>query len=209
MSALGAGGKGSIIHPINNSKGCGGVMRVAPIGLVSKGLTLEQTFQLAAEAAACTHGHPSGYLSAGAMASLVRSLAEGAGLRSAAEQTLAILRSYDRHDETEDSIKKALALAGQPCGDQAAAVETLGGGWVGEEALAIGLYAALSAGSFVEAIRIATNHSGDSDSTASIAGQLWGAMNGLDGIPHTWTSALDVLLPLLHLTRQLFGDLSA
>jgi ADP-ribosyl-[dinitrogen reductase] hydrolase len=74
---------------------------------------------------------------------------------------------------------------------------------VGEEALAIGLYAALCALSFVEAIRIATNHGGDSDSTASIAGQLWGAMNGLDGIPHVWVSALDVLLPLLHLARQL------
>jgi ADP-ribosylglycohydrolase len=209
MSALGAGGKGSIGGPINNSKGCGGVMRVAPVGLESKGFRPEQTFQLAAEAAACTHGHPSGYLSAGAMAGMVRFLAEGADLRSAADQSLAILRSYDRHEETEESVKKALALAGQPCADQAAAVETLGGGWVGEEALAIGLYAALSAGSFVEAIRIATNHSGDSDSTASIAGQLWGAMNGLDGIPHVWVSTLDVLLPLLHLTRQLFGDFSA
>ena len=209
MSALDAGGKGSINHPLNNSKGCGGVMRVAPIGLVSKGLKPGQTFQLAAETAACTHGHPSGYLSAGAMAAMVRFLAEGADLRSAADQSLAILRSYDRHEETEAAIKKAIALAGQSCGDRAAAVETLGGGWVGEEALAIGLYAALSARSFVEAIRIATNHSGDSDSTAAIAGQLWGAMNGLDDIPHTWVSALDVLLPLLHLARQLFGDLSA
>ena len=113
MSALSAGGNGSISHPINNSKGCGGVMRVAPIGLVSKGLKPEQTFQLAAEAAAFTHGHPSGYLSAGAMATMVRFLAEGADLRSATDQSLAILRSYDRHDETEAAIKKAIALAGQ------------------------------------------------------------------------------------------------
>lgn len=202
MSALGAGGKGSIIHRINDSKGCGGVMRVAPIGLAPKGLEPEETFQLAAEAAACTHGHPSGYLSAGAMAAMVRFLVEGADLRSAADQSLAILRSYDRHEETEAAIEKAIALAGQPCGDRAASVEMLGGGWVGEEALAIGLYATLCAGSFVEAIRIATNHSGDSDSTASIAGQLWGAMNGMEGIPHVWVSALDVLSPLLHLTRQ-------
>jgi ADP-ribosylglycohydrolase len=202
MSALSSGGKGSIRHALNNSKGCGGVMRVAPIGLVLKGLKPEETFQLAAEAAACTHGHPSGYLSAGAMAVLVRFLVEGIDLRRAADRSLAILRGYDQHDETEEAIEKAIALAGQPCRDRAEAVETLGGGWVGEEALAIGLYAALSAGSFVEVIRIATNHSGDSDSTASIAGQLWGAMNGMDGIPHVWVSALDVLSPLLHLARQ-------
>ena len=76
MSALGNGGKGSIDHPLNNSKGCGGVMRVAPIGLVPNGFKPEQTFQLAAEAAACTHGHPSGYLSAGAMAILDSPLEE-------------------------------------------------------------------------------------------------------------------------------------
>jgi len=82
-------------------------------------------------------------------------------------------------------------------------VEKLGAGWVGEEALAIALYSVLSANSFVEAVAIATNHSGDSDSTASIAGQLWGAMNGLAGIPNDWIMALDVLHPLLHLSRQL------
>ena len=33
LSALAAGGRGSIEQPINDSKGCGGVMRVAPVGL--------------------------------------------------------------------------------------------------------------------------------------------------------------------------------
>ena len=99
----------------------------------------------------------------------------------------------------------AVALAAKGLKDHAAAVETLGGGWVGEEALAIALYAALSANSFVEALLIGANHSGDSDSTASIAGQLWGAMNGLGGIPHDWVTTLDILLPLLHLARQLIA----
>jgi len=74
---------------------------------------------------------------------------------------------------------------------------------VGEEALAIGLYAALSAESFVDTVAIAANHSGDSDSTASIAGQIRGAEFGLEGIPHEWVTSLDVLPPLLHLSRQL------
>lgn len=207
MSALSVGrGRGSMENAINDSKGCGGVMRVAPIGLVTERFTHQETFQLAAEAAASTHGHPSGYLSAGTMAAMVRFLVEGADLRSAANQSLAILRGHNRHEETEDAVKKSLALADQHCADRAAAVETLGGGWVGEEALAIGLYAALSAENFVEAIRIAANHSGDSDSTASITGQFWGAMHGLDGISHVWVSSLDVLLPLLHLARQFLRD---
>jgi ADP-ribosyl-[dinitrogen reductase] hydrolase len=63
----------------------------------------------------------------------------------------------------------------------------------------------LSAESFVEAISVAANHSGDSGSTASIAGQLWGAANGLAGMPHDWVARLDVLLPVLHLSRQLIS----
>ena len=82
------------------------------------------------------------------------------------------------------------------------AIHSIGGGWVGEEALAIALYAVLAGGSYGEAIRIASNHDGDSDSTASIAGQLWGTWKRLEGIPHDWISRLDVLLPSLHMARQ-------
>jgi ADP-ribosyl-[dinitrogen reductase] hydrolase len=181
-------------------------MRVAALGLATKRFTAQETFQLAAEAAACTHGHPSGYLSAGVMATMIRQLMEGANLRDAVAQSLAALRGYDRHEETCEAVEKPLALSGQSCLDRPGAVETLGGGWVGEQALAIGLYSALSATSFVEAIRIAANHSGDSDSTASIAGQLWGAMHGLETMPHEWVSVLDVLRPILHLSGRLLRD---
>ena len=58
------------------------------------------------------------------------------------------------------------------------------------------------AGLRVEGIRIAANHDGDSDSTASIAGQLWGTWKGIEGIPHDWVSRRDVLCPLLHAARQ-------
>jgi ADP-ribosylglycohydrolase len=78
----------------------------------------------------------------------------------------------------------------------------LGEGWVGEEALAIGLYAALVAPSFEDALAIAANHDGDSDSTASIAGQIWGAWHGIAGIPADWVFALDVLEPALHLIHR-------
>jgi ADP-ribosylglycohydrolase len=39
------------------SKGCGGVMRVAPIGPISASAKPRTAFVLAAEAAALTHGH--------------------------------------------------------------------------------------------------------------------------------------------------------
>jgi ADP-ribosylglycohydrolase len=76
---------------------------------------------------------------------------------------------------------------------------------VGEEALAIGLYAAMSASSFTACIELAANPDGDSDSTASIAGQLWGARHGLAEIQDEVVSQLDVLEPLFDVFRE-WGD---
>lgn len=187
-------------------------MRVAPIGLIGPLGDTDTVFQMAADAAALTHGHPSGYLSAGVVASIVWLLVDGINLDTrlrsysdsgAIDRSREILVMHPGHEETLAAMNGAVALATKGSKDHAVAVETLGGGWVAEEALAIALYAVLSADSFVEAISIGANHSGDSDSTASIAGQFWGAMNGLGGIPHDWVTNLDVLSPLLHLARQL------
>lgn len=200
-------------------------MRTAPFGLIGSGADADTIFKLAAEAAALTHGHPSGYLSAGMVASLVYLLVDGVSLvgpgafhgTGAIDRSCGILQAFPGHEETLAAVNCAVALARKGLNQHsflgnetvavngqhshAEAVETLGGGWVGEEALAIALYAVLSARSFVEAVSIGANHGGDSDSTAAIAGQLWGAMHGLGGIPHDWITALNVLAPLLHVAR--------
>ena len=74
---------------------------------------------------------------------------------------------------------------------------SLGEGWVGDEALAVGLAAAATAHDFSTAIEVAANHDGDSDSIASIAGQLYGARHGLDVLPADAVYRLDVLDALL------------
>lgn len=58
ISALVSPGMGTIEQPKNDSKGCGGVMRVAQIGLYEQ--NPERAFDLACEIAAITHGHPTG-----------------------------------------------------------------------------------------------------------------------------------------------------
>ena len=195
-SGCALGATGTPEKPINHSKTCGGVMRVAPVGLWL-GRSDEETFELAARCAAQTHGHPSGYLSAGAMASIVRNLVGGLGLRACAERSIDIACKWPGADHTIASIEHACEMAGRDMADQVTAVSRLGEGWVGEEALAIGLYSALVATDFADAVRIAANHGGDSDSTASIAGQIYGGWKGLSGIPHAWVRRLDVIYPLL------------
>jgi ADP-ribosyl-[dinitrogen reductase] hydrolase len=182
----------------NNSKGCGGVMRVAPIGMYSKSGdetydgVLYETYGLAVEAAALTHGHPTGQVAAGAFAVIVRCLMNKSTLPAAIDRCLDVIRSQESAvAETEHAILKARALAANRPGDPDA-VAGLGGGWVAEEALAIGIYAALSAPTLEEGVVLAVNHSGDSDSTGAIAGNLLGAMHGASTIPGRWLDSLEL-----------------
>jgi ADP-ribosylglycohydrolase len=201
LAALRQGGCGTVEHPINDSKGCGGVMRTAPIGFLPRSVSDADVFRLGAKAAALTHGHPDGYLPAGAMAVLVRDALEGLSWERSVAGVLALARAWPRSEATSTAITFAAqaAAAGPPSRHR---VDTLGQGWVGEEALAVGLYAAMAASSFTECIELAANHDGDSDSTASIAGQLWGARHGLAEIRDEVVSRLDVLEPLFDVFRE-------
>jgi ADP-ribosylglycohydrolase len=187
LSALQGGARGTKAEPLNDSKGCGGVMRMAPAGLAAQ----LDPFGTGANLAALTHGHPSGYLSAGFLAQLVAELVAGSSLRGAAESGLSRLRGEEGHEETSESVQAALEAAAE--GDPSAGVvQSLGAGWVGEEALAIGLYCALVARDFEHGVLLAVNHGGDSDSTGSIAGNLLGLIHGEGGIPARWLERLEL-----------------
>jgi ADP-ribosylglycohydrolase len=195
LSGLQSREGGTVEHPLNDSKGCGGVMRVAPIGLVP----CADPFGYAVMAAAITHGNPSGYLSAGAYAQMLSDLLfdpVGHGprlsLRESVEGVLARLEIERGHEETSASLTRALELAGRAGEPSPERVEALGGGWTGEEALAIGVYCAIVAEDFEHGVRLAVNHSGDSDSTGSIAGALLGVQFGEYGLPAEWLPQLEL-----------------
>ncbi len=191
MASMATGGLGSPETPINDNKGCGGVMRVAPIGLFPDKWNPEQAFELAMRAAAITHTHPTGYLSSGMLAAILRYLMDGLELPEAIQLATGILTEYPGHEETLFKVEQAIDLAESEI-DSLRAVENLGQGWIAEEALSIGLYAALKGKNYTDVIQIAANHSGDSDSTASITGQIFGAWKGIEEIPQKWIESLDV-----------------
>jgi ADP-ribosylglycohydrolase len=204
LSALARGGGGTVEQPINDSKGCGGVMRTAPLGFLPLSVDDATVFRLGAECAALTHGHPDGWLPAAAMALLTREALDAAPWDASISRVLVLLRSWPRSDGTAKAIEAAgKAASGAP---SRAKVSALGEGWVGEEALAIGLYAAMAARSYAECVEFAANHDGDSDSTASIAGQLWGARHGLWTLPGDCIERLDVLGPLLEVFEAWEAD---
>lgn len=186
LTSLREGRPGTPESPVNDSKGCGGVMRVAPAGFVAA-----DPFRAASELAALTHGHPTGWLSAGYLALLVHEVAGGATIDEGALRALVELRRHPGHEETSAAVERALALSRSPRAP-ALDVEALGAGWVAEEALAIGLFAALTAADFEAGVLLAVNHSGDSDSTGAIAGSLLGAAMGESAIPRRWIDRLEL-----------------
>jgi ADP-ribosylglycohydrolase len=206
LAALQSGRCGSTSDPINVSKGSGGVMRVAPVGLSYA--DPEAAFLTGCEVAAITHGHPSGYLPAGFLAALVSSLSRGKEFLPALEGAEALLRGWKGHSETLTAVERAAATAaGRSRGETPKlafpeAIDTLagkedasgpGGGWTGEKALAIALFCALSFPDDLRAgVLAAVNHGGDSDTTGAIAGNILGAKLGKGAIPRAWVAGLDM-----------------
>lgn len=179
LSALAASRKfGQLAQ--NDSKGCGTIMRVAPIGLLSP----TDLDQAADETSHLTHAHPAGRDAARAFAQLLSFLLES--------ETLP--RALDRLQSLKFDLRVMLAIKAarsvRPDG-RPATVESLGGGWVAEEALSIAIYAALAASNFEEGLRIAVTHSGDSDSTGAIAGNLLGLLYPEQVMTHPWRRQIE------------------
>lgn len=188
LSALGSGRMGTLENRINDSKGCGGVMRTAPIGLA---FTTGEAFLRGIEAGVITHGHPSGYLPAGFLAELVARIVEGYPLERAIDAGTALLTGHEGHEETLRKIEQARELArrGEPA---ERAIPLIGEGWVGEEALAIALYCSLAyPADWKKAVIRAVNITGDSDSTGSITGAILGALLGERAIPSSFVKRLE------------------
>lgn len=78
LSALAQGGNGTFENPLNHSKGCGGIMRAAPIGLYfsDKRSKLEEIDIIGAKAAALTHGHELGYIPAAMLVHVILRITE-------------------------------------------------------------------------------------------------------------------------------------
>ena len=200
-----------IAHPINHSKGCGGVMRAAPMGLKSFPFAdLKTIDREGAELAAITHGHSLGYLPAAVLTHIIHQSVYGGEkvtrleIVQQARDTVAALFADDPHiGELTDRIHLAITLSQNQKSDLEN-IHRLGEGWVGDEALTIAIYCALRhQDDFSAGIVAAVNHKGDSDSTGAIAGNILGAWLGFDAIDERWRKNLELYDVILEIADDL------
>ncbi len=213
LSALAAGGDGTMDRPLNHSKGCGGVMRVSPIGLYfnDRPYAQEETDLIGAKAAVLTHGHEMGYLPAAMLVHIVSRVAGygdtvAAAVQDAMAALPAVFPQAKHMDELLSLMDRAVRLSRESA-DDLAAIRRLGEGWVGDEALAIAVYCALKyADSFEKGVTAAVNHDGDSDSTGSIAGNILGASLGYGAIPKKYLDKLELRDVIEEVAEDLWHD---
>ncbi len=177
-------------------------MRVAPVGLFLAGPGsiphgnhanyVRQDFSFAGKISLLIHGHRLSTLSSGAMAALVHLLVWEKSLPEAISIVKELLGESNDGMVIWRLLVQASDLAASKL-SSAEAIKKLGEGWVAEEALAIAVYACLRGSTLEEALLIAVNHDGDSDSTGSIAGNLMGAWHGVEAIPRRWREKLELV----------------
>ncbi|MBS6643877.1 MAG: ADP-ribosylglycohydrolase family protein [Clostridiaceae bacterium] len=213
LSALKAEKCGSVSKPVNRSKGCGGVMRVAPVGLYlpKHGDDIVKIDQIAAEAAAITHGHPLGYIPAAALAHIIArctftDMKLEKIVAEAIETTALIYKDKQYVDDFINIMNKAICLSHQEL-DDLEAIRKIGQGWVAEETLAIAVYCSLKyQNDFVKAVTTSVNHDGDSDSTGAVTGNIIGAYLGKQHIPGKFIEPLELKEVISEIAVDLFED---
>lgn len=228
--------------PQNNSKGCGGVMRVAPYGLFCAchevRYNVEEIDVAGGEIARLTHKHPLGWIPAIVLTHILYRIVKDGGFggpekTAAVERFTAIVNEALEqlpnymvmhpvsemtwkkeqpigevfHDDVErqrELVERALFLADNDLKD----IENicrLGEGWVGEETLAIAVYAvARHIDNFEDVLIAAVNHDGDSDSTGAVAGNIIGAIVGYDAIPDKFKKDLELRDVILAIADDLY-----
>ena len=194
---------GSIEEPINQSKGCGGVMRVAPAGLMYY-KNPELAFEIGARCAALTHGSPGAYLPAGVHACIIANLVKGENLEDSVDNSIEVLKKYKGNEDTLYLLEQAKEYAKSDI-DSETAIKNLGEGWHGDEAIAISVYCALkSPDDYEKAVIMAVNHDGDSDSTGAITGNILGTYLGKKAIPNQWLNKVELAEELSQLSTDLY-----
>jgi ADP-ribosylglycohydrolase len=172
---------------VARSKGCGSAMRVAPIGYFYQ--NDPKKLKLVAQASGiCTHGHRTAVSASIGAAYLVKLALDGIDPVRMIPETLSFTAGISREFDT--ALLKVSECLDWP--DEEKALNYLGKGWIGEEAVALALYCFLKhTGDFKKTVLRGANTNGDSDSIACIAGSISGGYLGIDAIPEKWIKNIE------------------
>lgn len=176
------------------SNGNGSLMRTMPLSiwLAKRDITVEETYRLAGDSSAITHGHPRSKLACFYHASLVFYIVEESpNVTDAVVEALRDLKLLREHrpDIADDieivtrAVREALGRGprdGPGCRADGYVVRSL----------QASIWTLLNSSSYKQAVLTAVNLGDDTDTTGAITGGLAGLVWGQEGIPAEWHKAL-------------------
>jgi ADP-ribosylglycohydrolase len=191
-------------HVMSPGRGCGGMMRVAPLAFL-EGYAPADIFTFACENAAITHGHPTAYVAAGAVALYAHFAARGMEAGEAMEETRKVLRDFAAQPAYAEGVSECLRAIDHA--EKRAREEPLSLRAIDALPRELGFDKAFQAvpvlagvtyavccdagpGSVRQAMITAVNHGGDSDSVGAMAGNVLGAKYGAAVVPRDWLDTL-------------------
>ena len=188
---------GTLKNRINTSKGCGSIMRVAPIGLYFW-KNENAAFRIGLESGALTHGHIDAVLAAGFYAAFIALIIQGKSMKDSALGALEILKTHEGHESVSEKIELAIELAGKNI-PPVKAMEKIGEGYTADEAAALAIFLDIRySDDFDGAISAATSFNGNTDSIPPIVGNAIGAFGGDSVIPQKWINELELVDLIKH-----------
>jgi len=184
---------------VARSKGCGSAMRAAPIGYFYQHDPIKLK-EVAHASGICTHGHPTGDAACIGAAYLVKLALDGTSPDKMISELLDFTSGISK--EFDQAILKVQECLGWE--DEEKALDYLGEGWIGEEAVALALYCFLRySDNYKKVVLRGANTNGDSDSIACIAGSISGAYLGIEAIPTKWIREIEKTEYLNQLAKRL------
>lgn len=217
LSSLSSGKIGSTVQPLNHSKGCGTIMRIAPCAMFAD--NPDHAGIIAVDCSVITHGHVLAWMPSYVCAHMIKSILDGNsdiydalnralnGLRSRASLFKENVPMFRKNSLGAflDLIESAVDLSKKGMRD-IDAIRMLGEGWTADEAFAIAIYSCLKyQDSFEDAVVCAVNHDGDSDSTGAIAGNIMGALLGYQNIPDYYKNNVELNNIILEISDDIFA----
>lgn len=199
-----------IEKPQNDSKGCGGIIRAAPLALNACRLEIEKLDKEGAELAAITHGHSLGYTPAAVLTHIIRRIVfpeHEMSLKEIvleAKETTAKIFQGDKHQKELKNIIDLAVKLSENSDKDLDNIHRIGEGWAAKETLGIAIYCALRhQNNFSDGIIAAVNHKGNSDSTGAVTGSILGALLGYDAIGEKWKKDLELADVILEMAEDL------
>lgn len=194
---------------MNDSKGCGGIMRVAPLAVYYHMQNLDCLDMEGAQISAITHGHSLGYMPSAVLVHIINRIVysrKNVDLKTIfidARDSIGRLFKDRNIYILVKLIDKAIELSENKQTDSEN-IRMLGEGWVAEETLAIAMYCSLRyANDFLGAVIASVSHNGDSDSTGAVTGNIMGAWLGYSAIDDKWKDRIELKEIILEIADDL------